>query len=162
MEKTDKKGQDSTTGTTADSAATQTDSTGTTDQVQLNQEAQKALEKFQAALGVKHTPNGYAYGYYKNKKTQAGATDGEDQDEQAANTNTDTDQAVQQTRTQQQAPAQVQKEVPTQSQPQATQHGNSAEAKNTTTGNKMTIAITTIIAIRKKDIGNSLNSLVVL
>lgn len=128
-EKTDKKGQDSTTGTTADSAATQTDSTGTTDQVQLNQEAQKALEKFQAALGVKHTPNGYAYGYYKNKKTQAGATDGEDQDEQAANTNTDTDQAVQQTRTQQQAPAQVQKEVPTQSQPQATQHGNSAEAK---------------------------------
>lgn len=132
MEK--KNGQDS-AGTATDTSSTSTtDQAGTTDQVQVSQAAQKALEKFQAALGVKHTPNGLAYGYYKNKKSQVASTDGEDQNEQSTDTNTSgtSAQTAQQTQVLQQASVQAQSETKKQSltlQSQVTLPGSSADAQ---------------------------------
>lgn len=111
-----------TTTTTTTSAPSTNDQTGTTDQAQLTKEAQQALQEFQVALGVKHTPNGYAYGYYKAKKDgedQNDQGDQDDQEDQMNNSNTNSSAASGQTV--QQSPAQVQKQAQTKQQPQKLQ-----------------------------------------
>ncbi|WP_425806566.1 DUF5667 domain-containing protein [Desulfitobacterium sp. Sab5] len=143
-EKTDKKGQDSaagtTTSTTQSTATVSADQTGTTDQVQLSQEAKQALEEFQVALGVKHTPNGYAYGHYKNKDKEE--KDGEDQDDQEdqekttnSNSSTTSGQTTQQPQVQQQTQKQAQTQQQAQQQyqkhqSQLNQSGNNSDEKN--------------------------------
>lgn len=55
---------------TVDQGTTVNDSTQTDNQAELKDQAKKALEDFQVGLGLKkakNTPNGNAYGYYKNK-----------------------------------------------------------------------------------------------
>lgn len=143
-DKMDKKNGQNTDGTTTDasqSASTTTttstpstnDQTGTTDQAQLTKEAQQALQEFQVALGVKHTPNGYAYGYYKAKKDGEDQNDQGDQDDQMNNSNTNSSAASGQTV--QQSPTQVQKQAQTQQQPpklqpQVNQSGDDNEGKD--------------------------------
>lgn len=139
-----KKGEDSaagtTTSTTQSTATVSADQSGTTDQVQLSQEAKQALEEFQVALGVKHTPNGYAYGHYKNKDKEE--KDGEDQDDQEdqekttnSNSSTTSGQTTQQPQVQQQTQKQAQTQQQTQQQyqkhqSQLNQSGNNSDEKN--------------------------------
>lgn len=115
------------TGTTAGttSGTTATSTTGTTsgtstvtpDQAQLEKQAQQALEELRVALGLKkdnHTPNGNAYGYYKNGRED----EDKDEDHNVTSNTVQPTQQQTQTQTQQQSTQQqVQTHQPQVSKP---------------------------------------------
>lgn len=90
------KTQDPTTTTRASAITMGTSNSTETDQ--LNDQAKQALEKFQVGLGLKkanHTPNGNAYGYYKNKQGNK-EDQNADQEDSATTTQQQTQQGTQQ------------------------------------------------------------------